>query len=161
MPTMPQTQVESLAVTPETYSPRSNVARSIVDIASHVKESVDRRAAPLGITGAQWVVLIRIVSGVGANAAELCRAIGYDSGSMTRMLDRLEKAGLIYRERCAEDRRVVRVFPTPEGRALYPQLTPIAIDTLNQALQGFSRQEIDLLQSLLDRLHHNLARQHP
>ncbi|HVI52486.1 MAG TPA: MarR family transcriptional regulator [Candidatus Sulfotelmatobacter sp.] len=148
---------DSQPITAETYTPRRNVARSIIDVAGHVKEIVDQRASVLGITGAQWVVLIRIASGIGGSASELCRAIGYDSGSMTRMLDRLEKSGLIYRERCAEDRRVVKIFLTPAGKELYPQLAPIAVQNLNQLLKGFKAEEIELLQSMLDRMIANLV----
>ncbi|WP_313412151.1 MarR family winged helix-turn-helix transcriptional regulator [Rhodospirillum rubrum] len=97
-------------------------------------------------------MLVRIASGVDTSAAELCRTIGYDSGSMTRMLDRLEKRGLIYRRRSIEDRRVVRLSLTDLGKELYPQLTPIAIETLNHVLKGFTPEEADILMGLLDRI---------
>ena len=134
------------------YSPVSNVGRNIADLTTQLNHAIDRRAAEIGITGAQWVVLIRIASGVGATAAELCRVIRYDSGSMTRMLDRLEKRGLIRRDRCAEDRRIVRLSLTDLGKELYPQLTPIAVDVLNRLLKGFSAEEAALLMKFLDRM---------
>ena len=148
---------DTLATQPPLYpatsfDPVSNVGRHIVDLASHLSHAIDSRAAEIGITGAQWVVLIRIASGVGATAAELCRAIGYDSGSMTRMLDRLERRGLIRRERCPEDRRIVRLSLTDLGNELYPRLTPIAVDVLNRVLKGFTADEIALLMKFLGRM---------
>lgn len=139
----------------DNYTSARNIARHIIDIGTDMRASIDRRVAPLGISGAQWVVLVRIASGVGASAAELCRAIGYDSGSMTRMLDRLEKRGLIYRSRSVEDRRVVELHLTDLGRELYPQLTTIAIDTLNCFLKGFTPEEAETLMGLLDRVKAN------
>jgi len=136
----------------ENYTSARNIARHVIDIATEMRASIDRRVTPLGISGAQWVVLVRIASGVGASAAELCRAIGYDSGSMTRMLDRLEKRGLIYRRRSVEDRRVIELHLTDLGRKLYPQLTGIAIDTLNCFLAGFTPEEADVLMGFLDRM---------
>ncbi len=136
----------------DNYTPRRNPLRHIVDIAGAVRQQIDRKAADLGITWAQWVVLMRIASGIGSSAAELCRAIGYDSGSMTRMLDRLEKAGLICRHRCCEDRRVVKIALTEAGQALYPRLAPIAIASLNHNLQGFTPEEIETLMDFLDRI---------
>ncbi len=68
------------------------------------------------------------------------------------MLDRLEKRGLIYRRRSIEDRRVVRLSLTDLGKELYPQLTPIAIETLNHVLKGFTPEEADILMGLLDRI---------
>ena len=48
---------------------------------------------------------------------------------VTRLIDRMESAGLVERERCTEDRRVVRVRITKEGRraceALYPAVTAL------------------------------------
>jgi len=138
----------------ETYDPLNSLGRHIVDLAAKMRNAIDRRATGVGISGAQWVILIRLgASGdAGVNAAELCRSIGYDSGSMTRMLDRLEKRGMVYRERSVEDRRVVRAFLTAQGRELYPQLTPMAIETLNAFLRGFSREEMGLLMGFLERM---------
>ncbi|MTJ83726.1 MAG: MarR family transcriptional regulator [Telmatospirillum sp.] len=136
----------------ENYTPRRNVMRSLVDLGHLAAETLNRRVAGLGITGSQWVVLMRIASGVGSSASELCRAVQYDRGAMTRMLDRLEKAGLIERERSAEDRRVVNLRLTQAGRDLYPRLVPAAIDTLNQSLEGFSHKEVETLMGFLDRI---------
>jgi len=151
----PDTPPSTPIYTTENYTSARNIARHVIDIATEMRASVDRRVTPLGISGPQWVVLVRIASGVGASAAELCRAIGYDSGSMTRMLDRLEKRGLIYRSRSVEDRRVVELHLTDLGKELYPQLTLIAIDTLNCFLKGFTPEEADMLMGLLDRLKAN------
>ncbi|CCG41995.1 MarR family winged helix-turn-helix transcriptional regulator [Magnetospirillum molischianum] len=141
--------------TEENYTPARNIARQLIDIATELRASVDRQASALGISGPQWVVLVRIASGVDASAAELCRAIGYDSGSMTRMLDRLEKRGLIYRRRSIEDRRVVELYLTDLGKTLYRQLAPIAIETLNCFLKGFTPEEAYALMGYLDRIQAN------
>lgn len=142
--------------TPENYTPLRNVGRYVADIAGDFRDLLDRRAAPLGISGAQWTVLIRIFSSDGITASELCRAMGYDSGSMTRMLDRLEKAGFISRMRCADDRRIINILMTDRGRELYPQLAPIAIETLNDGLKGFSAEEEEELVGFLHRIRANL-----
>ncbi len=138
----------------DSYSPITSVGHHLVDVASQLRHAVDRRATEIGITGAQWVVLIRIgASGDGgASAAELCRIIGYDSGSMTRMLDRLEKRGMVRRQRSDEDRRIVRLYLTDLGWQLYPRLTPIAIECLNRLLKGFKSDEVALLMSFLERM---------
>ncbi len=141
--------------TQDNYRPTRNAGRSLVDIASALSAAVDRRAAPLGISGAQWVVLMRISGGNGISAAELCRNMGYDSGSMTRMLDRLERRGLILRERSDEDRRIIRLYLTDLGRDLYPQWTPIALATLNELLDGFTAAEAETLMGFLDRIRAN------
>ncbi|PKU24809.1 MarR family winged helix-turn-helix transcriptional regulator [Telmatospirillum siberiense] len=133
----------------------SNVGRLLADVVAMLDRSIDVRAKKIGISGPQWVVLMRIASGAGGTAAELCRAIGYDSGSMTRMLDRLVNLDLIRRERCDRDRRVVRLFLTETGKKLYKDLRPIAVDVLGEHLEGFSHQEIGQLTGFLQRILRN------
>jgi DNA-binding MarR family transcriptional regulator len=60
---------------------------------------IDTHMEPHGITAAQFKVLI-IMAQFGVDTpAELCRNLSLDSGSMTRMLDRLEQKGLLGRKR--------------------------------------------------------------
>jgi DNA-binding MarR family transcriptional regulator len=138
--------------TPETYTPAGSIGRLIADAAAMLSRAIDRRAQEVGLTGPQWVMLMRIAHGMGSTAAELCRTIGYDSGSMTRMLDRLVDQGLIRRDRSDEDRRIIHLSLTEAGEALRPRLSPVAIEVLNQHLQGFSAEEVATLTSLLHRL---------
>lgn len=141
----------------ETYSWSHNLGRLAVDVASGLSRAVDRRAKQFGITGPQWVVLVRISSGVKSSATELCRELNYDSGSMTRMLDRLVDLGLIRRIRSEEDRRLVRLELTEEGQKLSLHLPPIAIDVLNLHTKGFTREEMNQLMGFLERLLNNGA----
>ncbi len=145
-------EVRLPSVSEETYDPVRNVGRALHDAAAQMERTVDRRTQAFGISGAQWVVLIRIGGGIGNTASELCRTLGYDSGAMTRMLDRLVKLGLVRRTPSAEDGRVATVSLTPAGEALYPRLKPIAIDVLNAHLRGFAPEEIERLMGFLERI---------
>jgi DNA-binding MarR family transcriptional regulator len=80
--------------------------------------AIDGEMAELDLTGVQWGPLLLIHLGFGNTAAELARVACVDTGAMTRMLDRLEKKGLVRRARCPKDRRVVRRELTDEGRRL-------------------------------------------
>ena len=137
---------------PETYTPVGSIGRLIADAAAMLSRAIDRRAREVGLTGPQWVMLMRIAHGMGSTAAELCRTIGYDSGSMTRMLDRLVDQGLIRRDRSDADRRIIRLSLTEAGEALRPRLSPVAVEVLNQHLQGFTTEEAATLTNLLQRL---------
>ncbi len=134
------------------YSPVHNVGRALIDAASVLNAAAWQRAEAVGISGPQWVVLIRIGGGIGATASALCRNLGYDSGSMTRMLDRLVRLGLVQRCPSAEDGRAVTLSLTEAGQALYPRLVPIAVEVLDQHLRGFSAGEIEQLMMFLDRI---------
>src|SRR3954470_12130418 len=81
-----------------------------------MKEAVDDELGPAGLTHAQWVPLLKLYHGEASTVAELGRTCQIDGGAMTRTLDRLEMKGLVRRVRSSEDRRVVRVELTDEGR---------------------------------------------
>src|ERR1051326_1008350 len=93
----------------------------------------------------QWIVLLRLRDGLGASAAELCRDFRHDSGAFTRLLDQLEKRGLIERSRSKKDRRVVELSLTRAGKATLESLIPLAVDNLNWSLAEFSAGEFSEL----------------
>ncbi|MFI4862482.1 MAG: MarR family winged helix-turn-helix transcriptional regulator [Phycisphaerales bacterium JB063] len=70
---------------------------------------------------------------------------------VTRLMDRLEKAELIERVRCEDDRRVVRAQISPAGRALLRKLTP-KVDRAEQAMfPALTDRELATLSRLLEK----------
>jgi DNA-binding MarR family transcriptional regulator len=108
--------------------------------------------ASQGITFQQWVVLMHLRDGLATTTAGLCAEIRHDSGAMTRLIDQLEDRGFIERQRQETDRRVVDLALTPAGRKMVESLIPLAVDTLNSALTGFTKTEVQQMQGLLRRL---------
>ena len=116
---------------------------------------LDGELEPFGLTGAQFAVLKNVADGIAETAADLCRTMHYDTGSMTRMLDRLEEKAVLRRERCTEDRRVVYLRITDTGNELLPQLRAAAVHVLSRHLAGFSSEEVENLKQYLVRMIHN------
>jgi DNA-binding MarR family transcriptional regulator len=114
--------------------------------------SLDGQLAPFGLSGMQFAVLKHLAEGSADTAAELCRFMHYDTGAMTRTLDRLEQRRLLRRERCREDRRVVFLRLTPGGRAQLPRLLAVASQVLEKHLAGFTPAEIAALADYLGRM---------
>jgi len=85
-------------------------------------------------------------------AGDLAREWNYDSGAMTRMLDRMEEKGFIRRKRSQSDRRIVLVQLSEKGRALDERIILAAIGVLNRQLQGFSAQEVEQFKDFLRRM---------
>jgi DNA-binding MarR family transcriptional regulator len=137
---------------PSTYRPDDSVAylmrRVITSVASEVEHELD----PRGLTNAQWVPLYKLFLGHGTTAAELARLCQLDAGAMTRTLDRLEAKGLLRRVRSCEDRRVVNLELTDEGRHSAGQIPETLCKVLNAHLQGFSAAEVDQLKAMLLRM---------
>ncbi|GGB94942.1 MarR family transcriptional regulator [Oxalicibacterium flavum] len=115
-------------------------------------KAVDIELAQLGITHAQGSLVMMLSTGRYATAADLVRDLYIDSASMTRMIDRLEKRGLIVRTPSASDRRVINLSLSEAGAALAEQLQPLYGEILNRHFADFSKEEVDTLKGLLRKL---------
>src|SRR5580704_879777 len=63
----------------------------------------------------QWTALMALRDGRAATAGDLARNICHDAGSLTRLIDQLEKRALVTRQRSETDRRVIALALTPRG----------------------------------------------
>jgi DNA-binding MarR family transcriptional regulator len=117
--------------------------------------AADRRLAPLELSAAQFAVIASLAGEDRKSASDLCKGISYDAGAMTRMLDRLEGKGLIRRNRSPEDRRLVHLELTEEGRAAYPRMRELSAGVANRFLRGFTKAEARQLEGLLSRMLEN------
>jgi DNA-binding MarR family transcriptional regulator len=122
---------------------------------TRLAKALDVALAEYDITHAQGSIVLMLSSGKYATAADLARELYIDSASMTRMIDRLEKRGLIVRLPRGDDRRVINLRLSPDGQALAEKLPPVYVDVLNRSFAGFSSEELDVLKSLLRRFLNN------
>ncbi len=138
---------------PNDYRVQDTIAYLLHQVRARLMTALDAEFAPIGITWAQGTTLFWIAnSREVTSSAELCRVIGCDTGSMTRMLDRLERKALIRRERSVEDRRVVNLTITAAGNELCAKLPPMAEAVFQRFAKGFSVEELLVLKGFLRRL---------
>lgn len=135
----------------ETYVCGESVASLIKYAMSAFHRTVDAKVTDYDLTSMQWAPLLLLASGKASTAAELARCNNVDTSTMTRMLDRLESKGLLTRKRNSADRRVFDIELTEEGNRLAQKIPFLIAESLNQHLHGFSREEFDMLESLLRR----------
>jgi DNA-binding MarR family transcriptional regulator len=136
---------------PKTFDPKTGIGSLIARVRVKLFEALDEELAPFDITAAQYVILVNLANGVDS-ASGLCRGVSYDPGAMTRMIDRLERKGFVRRVRSPEDRRVVNLALTEEGKAVYPKLVARAAAATNRRLRGFTKAEAQQLESFLQRM---------
>lgn len=137
------------------YKSEESVGYLMRRIVMSILHQADKRFGEHDLTSAQWGPLMKIKHAKTATVAELARWLEVDAGSMTRLLDRLEKKGLCKRVRCTEDRRVVRVELTPEGEAAIVEVPAVLSEVLNLHLAGFSKTEWLALKTYLKRMLEN------
>jgi MarR family transcriptional regulator, multiple antibiotic resistance protein MarR len=140
----------------ERYESQDNIGFMMSEARARMFEILDVRLGVMGFTAAQWPILRAVARGT-PTAAELCRELDYDTGSMTRMLSRLEEKRLIRRVPSLRDRRLIELQITAAGRKLYPQLRDEVIAVLNTLLIGFKPPEIEHVYDLVARMLGNVA----
>lgn len=121
-----------------------------------MKNNLLRNFKSYGVTPEQWGILNQLCEQDGITQKELSERTFKDQPTVTRILDKLEKKGIITRQPSPDDRRAFLVFLTDKGRNLRDELEPIAIKTLEKALNGFTEEEIKQLKALLNRVFNNL-----
>jgi DNA-binding MarR family transcriptional regulator len=136
----------------ENYRVGQSVGFLMRRIVAGVSCSVDRKLAAHDLTNAQWSPLFLLWQGRFQTVAELARECCSDAGAMTRMLDRLEAKGLVRRERSSQDRRVIQVQLTDEGRQVAPVVPKVLAEVLNEHLAGFTFEEWQTLRGFLERM---------
>jgi DNA-binding MarR family transcriptional regulator len=141
----------------EHYKVEDSVGYLLGRAKTMLAKSLDVALVEYGITHAQGSIVLMLSTGKYSTAADLARELYIDSASMTRMIDRLEKRGLILRVRRGDDRRIINLRLTPDGEGLAQRLPSIYVAVLNRNFVGFSTEELDLLRSLLRKLLANQA----
>ena len=72
----------------------------------------------LNLTYTQYLVLLVLWEQDGIPVSEICRRLHLDNGTVSPLLKKLEKEGLLEKSRSPEDERVVLISLTDTGRAL-------------------------------------------
>ena len=142
----------------QNYRVADTIGTLIRQLRLSMTRCIDAEMARHGLTDAQWGPLFLIASGRGHTAAALAQELLVNAGAMTRTLDRLEKKGLLLRRRSEEDRRVVMLEVTAEGRRAAARIPGVLASVYNAHLAGFSEAEFAALRSMLARMVANGAR---
>lgn len=139
--------------TPDNYNLHESIGYLISRARALMAINLDRALAEFGITHAQFGILRKLLDGKPEmTTGDLAREWNYDTGAMTRMLDRMEEKGFICRSRSQTDRRVVLIQLSEKGRELADRMSLVAIETLNIHLQGFSPEDVEQFKNFLRRV---------
>ncbi|HOI26357.1 MAG: MarR family transcriptional regulator [Paludibacteraceae bacterium] len=116
----------------------------------------DLRTAGLDITPEQWSVLMFLWQQDGVTQREIADATYKDKPSITRLIDNLERQGLLYRKQDNVDRRTNKIFLTQAGQDLHKSARIATLGTMQTALEGLSKEEIEQAQYLLKKVFANI-----
>jgi DNA-binding MarR family transcriptional regulator len=111
---------------------------------AHIERELE---AVAGISSAEFGVLLRLARTPGEHLrmTDLAEGASLSTSGMTRLVDRLEAAGLVERAACPNDRRGLEAVLTAKGRKLVQKALPAHLDSLERHIAGPLCGELDRL----------------
>ena len=120
--------------------------------ATILQSAVDKALAPLGLTRLSWIVLAAIHFDERSSVTAVAGYVGMERSAVSRLVSRLEDAGLVRREKSLEDGRATRLEATEQGRRLCERVPDIIQNATAQHLADLSPNQIVEMGTLLDRI---------
>jgi MarR family transcriptional regulator, organic hydroperoxide resistance regulator len=111
----------------------------------------------IGLYPGQEMLLFQLWQEEGVTQSQLVEKLCVEPPTVTKTLQRLEKAGIIERKQDAEDARVSRVYLTPKGEALKEQVQKIWRDLEARTTKNLSEVEQAFILRLLEQITKNLG----
>lgn len=124
------------------------IRKIIQSIAMNSKSLVKR----VGLTGPQLMILHEVAHEGEVSVGEVAKAISLSQGTVTGILERMEKKGLVNRRRSNSDRRRVLVKTTATGKQLLESAPPLMQEAFVERFSGLQDWEQTMILSSLQRL---------
>ena len=117
--------------------------------------------APHGLSIAMWRVMAVLASTGGQRQIDLADLTSIDASTLSRLVTRLVRIGLVTRTRSASSNREVAVKLSPKGGALVARLIPIADEYESAAIAGLAPEELTTLKRCLRRMYSEYEERDP
>ena len=139
--------------------PFMKVLRPLVETYFALMDKGASHIRSLGLTCSQFDVIATLGDAEGMTCKELSEKTLVTKGTLTGVLDRLEKKGLIERVPSREDRRSIFIRLTPKGDARFREVFPAHIQHMKPYFErGLTAAEVKKLRELLLRLKESFER---
>lgn len=132
------------------------LASTIRRMSSLHRRSMGTRFEQHGISRGQPKILGFLSENNGCIQKELALHCHVEPATVTKLLENMERDGLIERKTSTEDRRVLRVYITEKGHALHEQAHRIAAEVTQICLAGFTAEQTETVITLMNKLADNL-----
>ncbi|MCV3210183.1 MarR family transcriptional regulator [Mesorhizobium sp. YC-39] len=129
----------------------------IHDVQRLMRKRFEARASGLGLSSAQWRLMVRVAKEEGITQARLAELLEIEPISVSRLVDRMEEGGWIERRADAADRRVRMIFPTAKASEAYAEVKSLAGEVYEVSLTGVSPEDRRVLIKALDVMVENLT----
>ena len=127
------------------------------DVSRLMRRRFDRRAQTLGLTRAQWKVLLHLDRNAGATQATIAQLMDVQPITLARQIDRLEQDGWVERRAHPTDRRARCLYLTDKVHPMLDGLQQIASTIRAEAVVGIPDEDFERLLDMLERIKANLG----
>ena len=129
----------------------------VARIARRLRQAVDAELRTFGLTEATWRPLAYVGRlGGGVRQKELATALSIEGPTLVRLLDNLERRGLIERREDETDRRARGIYLTRAGRELAVRVAKVGTEVQARALAKASPADLEICQRVLDQIERQL-----
>ena len=119
-------------------------------------EAFGRKLEGSGITRIQWVSMYYINEFENISQRELSNLMCVKDSSIGRLIDRLERDGIVTRTRSTEDRRVITLSLSDEGQRRFDILLPLGQEFNNQLIKNITEKDLETFENVLKAMLSNI-----
>jgi MarR family transcriptional regulator, transcriptional regulator for hemolysin len=121
-----------------------------------LKRETSRMLQQFELTPEQFSLIAELDKQDDITQKELADITEREQTTVTKIVDKLVKKGLVNRRHDSHDRRAIRLLITDAGRQLVSEIIPKIDEIETNAYQGFHQEDIKTLHTLIRKLHQNL-----
>ncbi|MBP2654582.1 MAG: transcriptional regulator, MarR family [Firmicutes bacterium] len=123
---------------------------------SKMKNRFLKNLKRFGITLEQWVLLAQLSEKEGISLTDLSLVSLRDKPYTTRLIERLEENGLIFKEEDKFDKRSSLIYLTNKGEEIKKEILPIANEINERLVNDMNEGEVKKLKDLLHKMYDNI-----
>lgn len=120
------------------------------------RTELDRRLRPLGFSHSRWLLLLHLSRKDGCANCELAQSMGIEAATLVKLVDHMEKEGLLKRCASETDRRVKHLYLTEAGMKEVENIRSYAADLRKEVLGGLTQAEIKVALDVLNNIRNKL-----
>lgn len=134
-------------------------AESVHMLAHAWRTELDRRLRPLGFSHSRWLLLLHLSRNDGCTHQQLAQHMGIEAPTLVKLVDHLEKEGLLRRCVSETDRRVKHLHLSDAGKQVVVDIRSNAAELRKDILSETSKEELQITYAVLQRIRERLALQ--
>jgi MarR family transcriptional regulator for hemolysin len=121
------------------------------------RTELDRRLRPLGFSHSRWLLLLHLSRNDGCTHSELAHSMEIEAATLVKLVDHMEKEGLLKRCASETDRRVKHLQLSESGKKTVEEIRSYTSELRKEVLSGLNQSEIKTALDVLNNIRSKLG----